>query len=338
MYFRITEMRKIGIIGNGSWATALIKILCDNAQGKSITWWLRNDEDIHFIREFGHNPRYLTDVQIDLDMVQLSNNLNDTINQNDIILLAVPSAFAHDVLKNLPKDIFKDKQIISAIKGVNPETHQIISHYLEGTWSISDANICAVSGPCHAEEVAMEKLSYLTIASTLDAYASDIAELFSCHYIFCKTTEDIYGIEYAAVLKNVYAIACGICHGLGYGDNFQSVLVSASSRETERFLEASHQIHRDVKENAYLGDLLVTAYSQFSRNRTFGNMLGKGYTVKSAQMEMNMIAEGFYATKTMREINDTVEADMPILEAVYNIIYKGAPARRVMKELTSKII
>lgn len=331
-------MRKIGIIGNGSWATALIKILCDNPQGKSITWWLRNDEDINFIKEFGHNPRYLTDVQIELDMVQLSNDLKDTIISNDIILLAVPSAFAHDVLSKLPQDIFKDKHIISAIKGVNPETHQIISHYLEGTWNIPDVNICAVSGPCHAEEVAMEKLSYLTIASTLDSYASDIAELFSCHYIFCKTTEDIYGIEYAAVLKNVYAIACGICHGLGYGDNFQSVLVSASSRETERFLEASHQIHRDVKENAYLGDLLVTAYSQFSRNRTFGNMLGKGYTVKSAQMEMNMIAEGFYATKTMREINDTVCADMPILEAVYNIIYKGAPARRVMKELTSKII
>jgi glycerol-3-phosphate dehydrogenase (NAD(P)+) len=184
----------------------------------------------------------------------------------------------------------------------------------------------------------MEKLSYLTFASTNEALATRICELLTCRYIYGKTTTDIYGIEYAAVLKNVYAIACGICHGLGYGDNFQSVLVSSSSRETERFLEESHQTHRDVKENAYLGDLLVTAYSQFSRNRTFGNMLGKGYTVKSAQMEMNMVAEGYYATKTMREVNEDVKADMPILDAVYDIIYNHQPSKKVMMELTRKII
>lgn len=331
-------MRKIGIIGNGSWATALIKILSDNASEKRIEWWLRQPDDIAFIKEFGHNPRYLTDVNIQLQKVVLNSNLLETIHNNDILLLAVPSAFVHQVLSSLPKNCFDGKQIISAIKGVNPETHQIISHYFEDSWQVPSDSICAISGPCHAEEVAMEKLSYLTIASTSERLAKDISELLACHYIFCKTTEDIYGIEYAAVLKNVYAIACGICHGLGYGDNFQSVLVSASSRETERFLEASHQIHRDVKENAYLGDLMVTAYSQFSRNRTFGNMLGKGYTVKSAQMEMNMIAEGFYATKTMREINDNVRADMPILDAVYAIIYKQANARMVMKELSGKII
>lgn len=331
-------MRKIGIIGNGSWATALIKILCDNPLGKSITWWLRNPDDIGFIREFGHNPRYLTDVVIDEDKVSLGDNLEAIIRESDILLLSVPSAFVHNVLKNLPTDVFEGKKIISAVKGVNPETHQIISHYLEGVWNVPSDDICAISGPCHAEEVAMEKLSYLTIASSSDTLANEIAEFLSCHYIYCKTTEDIYGIEYAAVLKNVYAIACGICHGLGYGDNFQSVLVSASSRETERFLESGHQIHRDVKENAYLGDLLVTAYSQFSRNRTFGNMLGKGYTVKSAQMEMNMVAEGFYATKTMKEINENVKAEMPILDAVFDIIYNGAPARRIMKDLTKRII
>lgn len=331
-------MRKIGIIGNGSWATALIKILSDNGSEKSINWWLRNPDDVNFIKDFGHNPRYLTDVQIDLKKVSLSVDLATTIRNNEVILLAVPSAFVNDVLKDLPEGIFKDKFIISAVKGVNPETHQIISHYFEGSWHVKSDRICAISGPCHAEEVAMEKLSYLTVASESESFANDIAASLNCHYIYCKTTEDIYGIEYAAVLKNVYAIACGICHGLGYGDNFQSVLVSASSRETERFLEAGHQIHRDVKENAYLGDLLVTAYSQFSRNRTFGNMLGKGYTVKSAQMEMNMIAEGFYATKTMKEINDNVQADMPILDAVYEIIYQGSNARRVMKELSAKII
>jgi glycerol-3-phosphate dehydrogenase (NAD(P)+) len=330
--------KKIGIIGNGSWATALIKILCDNHVEKSMTWWLRNPEDVSFIQTYKHNPRYLTDVSIDLGKISLSNDIHETIAANDILLIAVPSAFVHDVLKLVDPSEFKGKTIVSAVKGVNPETHQIISHYFESTWNVPANRISAISGPCHAEEVAMEKLSYLTIASTDETLASGICDLLTCRYIYGKTTTDIYGIEYAAVLKNVYAIACGICHGLGYGDNFQSVLVSSSSRETERFLEESHQTHRDVKENAYLGDLLVTAYSQFSRNRTFGNMLGKGYTVKSAQMEMNMIAEGYFATKTMKEVNDEVKADMPILDAVYDIIYNHLQARKVMMELTRKII
>lgn len=331
-------MRKIGIIGSGSWATALIKILSDNKVEKEMNWWIRKEEDMQFISEFKHNPRYLSDVHINPTLVHLKSSLEDTIRENDIILIAIPSAFVHAVLQELPSDIFNGKFILSAIKGVNPETHQIISHYFETSWNLPSNNIVAVSGPCHAEEVAMEKLSYLTLAGTDQTLAEEISALLSCHYIYTKTTNDIYGIEYAAVLKNVYAIACGICHGLGYGDNFQSVLVSAASRETERFLEASHQTHRDVKENAYLGDLLVTAYSQFSRNRTFGNMIGKGYTVKSAQMEMNMVAEGYYATKTMKEVNETVQADTPILDAVYNIIYNKIPARKIMEELTRKII
>jgi glycerol-3-phosphate dehydrogenase (NAD(P)+) len=330
--------KKIGIIGNGSWATALIKILCDNQVDKSLTWWLRNAEDVNFIQTYKHNPRYLTDVSMDLGKISLSNDIHETIAANEILLIAVPSAFVHDVLKVVDPSEFKGKTIVSAVKGVNPETHQIISHYFETTWNVPANRISAISGPCHAEEVAMEKLSYLTIASTDETLATEICDLLTCRYIYGKTTNDIYGIEYAAVLKNVYAIACGICHGLGYGDNFQSVLVSYSSRETERFLEESHQTHRDVKENAYLGDLLVTAYSQFSRNRTFGNMLGKGYTVKSAQMEMNMIAEGYFATKTMKEVNEEVKADMPILDAVYDIIYKHMQARKVMMELTRKII
>jgi glycerol-3-phosphate dehydrogenase (NAD(P)+) len=331
-------MKKIGIIGNGSWATALIKILSDNPVEKQLTWWIRNEEDKKFIESYGHNPRYLTDVQVKMNMLKLELDLKSVIQNNDILLIAVPSAFVDDVLKDLPKDIFKNKTLISAVKGVNPETHQIISHYFETAWEVPSDNICAISGPCHAEEVAMEKLSYLTIASLNQEFSKEVSDLIEGRYIFSKTTEDIYGIEYSAVLKNVYAIACGICHGLGYGDNFQSVLVSASSRETERFLEASHEIHRDVKENAYLGDLLVTAYSQFSRNRTFGNMLGKGYNVKSAQLEMNMVAEGYFATKTMKEVNEKIAAYMPILDAFYDIIYNGKNARKTMKELTQKII
>lgn len=331
-------MAKIGIIGSGSWATALIKILSDNPVRKHLNWHLRKKEDITLIKEFGHNPRYLTDVHMDFEKVHLYDDLLQVVRENEILLIAVPSAFIHQMLETLPPGVFHGKKILSAVKGVNPGTHQVISHYFEETWGCSSDDVAAVSGPCHAEEVAMEKLSYLTIASTNRELAETCASLLCTHYIYTKTTNDIYGIEYAAVLKNVYAIACGICHGLGYGDNFQSVLVSAASRETECFLDAGHQIHRDVKENAYLGDLLVTAYSQFSRNRTFGNMLGKGYTVKSAQLEMNMIAEGFYATKTMKEVNEKIQAETPILDAVYDIIYKNRPARSVMRELTKKII
>jgi glycerol-3-phosphate dehydrogenase (NAD(P)+) len=329
---------KIGIIGNGSWATALLKILCDNEIPKEINWWLRHQDDIDFVKKHLHNPRYLTDMHVELNKVNLENELEKVIDMSDYLVLAVPSAFVHSTLKQCDISLFKDKVIISAVKGVNSETHQIISHYFETVWNIDSKNIAAIAGPCHAEEVAMEKLSYLTIASSDEALAQKISNLLDCHYILTKTSDDIYGIEYASVLKNVYAIACGICHGLGYGDNFQSVLVSASIREIETFLDACVLTHRDVKSNAYLGDLLVTAYSQFSRNRTFGNMLGKGYNVKSAQLEMNMIAEGYYATKTMNEINSEIKANMPILEAVYDIIYNQVSAKNRMHELTKALI
>ncbi len=332
------DLRQIAVIGNGSWATALIKIMCDSGEQLKITWALRNEDDTVFMHKYGHNPRYLTDVRIDFNKVILTTDTQNAIESADTVLIAVPSAFVHSVLKELPENIFKNKIVLSAVKGVIPETHQIISHYLKDTWKVDNDQIAAVSGPCHAEEVAMEKLSYLTLATTGDTTASTLEKLLTCHYIFCKTTTDIDGIEYSSVLKNVYAIACGICHSLGYGDNFQAVLVSNAAKEIERFLDASHQTHRDVKENAYLGDLLVTAYSQFSRNRTFGAMLGKGYTVTSAQMEMNMIAEGFYATKSMFEINETVKAEMPILNAVYDIIYNHLSARKTMVELTKALI
>ncbi len=333
-----TIMKKIAVIGNGSWATALIKIMSDSNAPVTIQWALRKEEDVNFIHTYGHNPRYLADVRLNFDKLTINNNLVETVKGADVVLIAVPSAFVHSVLSELDRDAFKDKIILSAVKGVIPETHQIISHYLQDSWGVKKENIAAVSGPCHAEEVAMEKLSFLTVASSDDNTAQGLAEILTCHYIHCKTTSDIDGIEYSSVLKNIYAIACGICHSLGYGDNFQAVLVSSASREIERFLDASHQTHRDVKENAYLGDLLVTAYSQFSRNRTFGAMLGKGYNVKSAQMEMNMIAEGYYATKTMHDINEEVKADMPILNAVFDIIYNHASTKRTMAGITEQLV
>ena len=241
-------------------------------------------------------------------------------------------------LQELPKDIFKSKKVASSIKGIIPETFQVIGHYMLETWGLNKENLAVITGPCHAEEVALEKLSYLTVASLNQDLATLLATMIKGRFIQTKVTDDVFGVEYAAVLKNVYAIACGICHGLGYGDNFQAVLVSKSSQEMERFLDDCHEQHRDVKENAYLGDLLVTAYSQFSRNRTFGNMLGKGYTVKSAQMEMSMVAEGYYSTKTMQQINEKVGTDMPILSAVNEIIYNRKSPRKTFKDLEPLLI
>lgn len=327
----------IAVIGGGSWATALVKILSENSNLK-IDWWMRNEQAIEHIKNYNHNPNYISSVQFDTQQVAPTSDLVKVVDRNDIIILATPAAFLSEQLKPLKKDAFDNKYVISSIKGIIPETFQVIGHYLQESWGVSDEFLGVITGPCHAEEVALEKLSYLTIASLNTKLASLVATLLEGRYIKTKQTNDVFGVEYAAVLKNVYAIACGICHGLGYGDNFQAVLVSKATIEMEQFLIDCHEQIRDVKENAYLGDLLVTAYSQFSRNRTFGNMLGKGYSVRSAQMEMNMIAEGFYSTKTMYEINKKVGTEMPILSAVYDIIYNKQSPRKTFKDLEPLLI
>jgi glycerol-3-phosphate dehydrogenase (NAD(P)+) len=329
--------KSIAVIGGGSWATALVKIFSENSD-ITVDWWMRNQDAVDHIKNYRHNPNYISSVQFDLTQVKPSTNLLKVVSSNDIIVLATPAAFLNQQLQKLPKDIFKTKKVASSIKGIIPETFQVIGHYMLETWGLDKENLAVITGPCHAEEVALEKLSYLTVASLNEDLAYTLASMIKGRYIQTKVTDDVFGVEYAAVLKNVYAIACGICHGLGYGDNFQAVLVSKSSQEMERFLDDCHEQHRDVKENAYLGDLLVTAYSQFSRNRTFGNMLGKGYTVKSAQMEMNMVAEGYYSTKTMQQINEKIGTDMPILTAVNEIIYNKKSPRKTFKDLEPLLI
>jgi len=327
----------IAVIGGGSWATALVKILTENSTIR-VDWWMRNEDAIEHIKIHKHNPNYISSVQFDLNKVTPTSDLEYTIANNDIIILATPAAFLATQLDGLPKDSFKGKYIASSIKGIIPETFQVVGHYMVDNWGLPEENLAVITGPCHAEEVALEKLSYLTVASLNQTLAELLAKMIEGRFIKTKITDDVFGVEYAAVLKNVYAIACGISHGLGYGDNFQAVLVSKASSEMERFLDDCHEQHRDVKENAYLGDLLVTAYSQFSRNRTFGNMLGKGYTVKSAQMEMNMIAEGYYSTKTMHEINQKIGTEMPILNAVNDIIYERKSPRQTIKNLESHLV
>ena len=323
---------KIAVIGGGSWATAIVKMLLNNCA--SVHWWIRNKTVVEHIKQFKHNPNYLTSVELNVSQLVLSENLKETIKNADILVMAVPSAFLNDALVGLTEADFKNKYIFSAIKGIVPSHNLIVGEFFNQVYNVSIGNIGVITGPCHAEEVAMEKLSYLTIASQNANIAGYVASQLNCRYIRTTVSDDIFGTEFSSVLKNVFAIASGICHGLGYGDNFQAVLISNAIQEIKNFVDKVHPIDRDIKSSAYLGDLLVTAYSQFSRNRTFGNMIGKGYSVKSAQMEMNMIAEGYYGVKCIYEINKQYKVEMPITRAVYNILYENFSPTIEIKILT----
>ena len=328
---------KVAMIGGGSWATAIIKMLSDNVAQKEIYWWMRSQESIAHLQKYRHNPNYLSSVEIRIPEANISADLPSVIDKADYIILNVPAAFLKETLNAITPAQLKGKKIISAIKGIVPDENLIIGEFLNQKYDIPFEDIVVISGPCHAEEVALEKLSYLTIASVDLELAEAFASLLSTRYIKTNISDDIFGTEYAAVLKNIYAVASGICHGVGYGDNFQAVLISNAIREINRFVAAVHPISRDIKESAYLGDLLVTAYSQFSRNRTFGNMIGKGYTVKSAQLEMNMIAEGYYAANCMHIINKKYKVDMPISRAVYAVLYEKHSPHIEMRLLTEQL-
>ena len=324
----------ISVIGGGSWATAIVKILSNNVS--KIHWWVRSNETAEFIRKYKHNPNYLSDVEIDLSKIEIETDLKKAITSSDLIILAVPSAFLKNTLEKITSDDFKGRAVFSAIKGIIPDDLLIIGDFLNQKIGIPVNQIGVITGPCHAEEVAMERLSYLTIASQNKDTASRLATIMSCRYIKTSVSDDIYGTEYSAVLKNVIAIASGICHGVGYGDNFQAVLISNAIQEIERFVKAVHPVDRDIKDSAYLGDLLVTAYSSFSRNRMFGTMVGKGYSVKFAQLEMNMIAEGYYATKCIYELNKKYNVNIPITNAVYHVLYEKIAPRIEMKLLSDQ--
>lgn len=331
------KQNKILIVGGGSWATANVKMLTDNVVPKEIFWWMRNAETVEHIHKFGHNPNYLSSVEVKVSPENISTNLKALLSGVDMILLNVPAAFLKEAMADINAEDLIGKKIISAIKGIVPDENLIIFEYLSKAYNITADNFAVLSGPCHAEEVALEKLSYLTVASGDAELAAEFAGMINTRYIKTITSDDIWGTEYAAVLKNIYAIASGICHAVGYGDNFQSVLISNAIRELMRFVDAVHPIDRDIKESAYLGDLLVTAYSQFSRNRTFGNMIGKGYTVKSAQLEMNMVAEGYYAVNCLHQINKQYKVNIPICEAVYAILYEKQSPVFEMKQLAEKL-
>ena len=327
----MNENLKFAVIGGGSWATAIAKMLCVNLD--EICWYMRNDAAIDHLKTYKHNPNYLSSVEFDPSKLKLTNNINEAIEYADYLIFAIPSAFLSVELEKLEVSL-KDKIIFSAIKGIVPETSLIVGEHFHVKYDIPYYNIGVITGPCHAEEVALERLSYLTIACGDEEKAQTVADRLSGNYIKTKITDDIIGTEYAAMLKNIYAVAAGIAHGLGYGDNFQSVLMSNAIREMKQFIKKVHKMKRNINDSAYLGDLLVTGYSIFSRNRTFGNMIGKGYTVKSAMMEMCMVAEGYYATKSAYKLNQGYEAKTPIIDAVYAVLYEGKNPKVVFRKLT----
>ena len=330
----MNEQKKIAVFGGGSWATAIVKMLTENKD--TIGWYMRNELAIDHIKENQHNPNYLQSAELNAKKLDLSNDINFMVESYDVLIFAIPSAFLMSELKKLTASL-DNKIIFSAIKGIVPETGLIIGEHFNKEYSVPLENIGVITGPCHAEEVAMERLSYLTIACQDEEKAEFISNSLKSWYIKTKISDDIIGTEYAAMLKNIYAVAAGIAHGLGYGDNFQSVLMSNAIREMKRFIKKVHKMKRNINDSAYLGDLLVTGYSLFSRNRQFGNMVGKGYTVKSAQMEMSMIAEGYYATKSAYKMKEENGAKTPIIDTVYSILYENKNPKKEFSKLTDNL-
>lgn len=325
---------KVAVFGGGSWATAIVKMLCENVD--QVGWYMRNTTAIDYIKEHSHNPNYLTSIEFNNKHLVLSDDFNAMVSEADVLIFAIPSAFLNAELSKLTLSL-KDKTVFSAIKGIVPETGLIVGEHLHEIYKIPYDQIGVITGPCHAEEVALERLSYLTIACQDEKKAKILSDCLTSDYIFCKTSDDIIGTEYAAMLKNIYAIAAGIAHGLGYGDNYQAVLMSNAVREMKRYIKKVHKMKRNINNSAYLGDLLVTGYSTFSRNRMFGNMIGKGYTVKSAMMEMKMVAEGYYAVKPAYEMNQINGAKTPIIDAVYSVVYEGKSPKKHFKILSEHL-
>jgi|TARA_B110000240_G_C13438980_1_gene427201 glycerol-3-phosphate dehydrogenase (NAD(P)+) len=330
----MSDQKKIAVIGGGSWATAIVKILSENIE--TVGWYMRNRAAIEHIKKNNHNPNYLRAADVYASQLDLSSDINRIVANYDVLIFAIPSAFLMSELEKLKKPL-KNKIVFSAIKGIVPETGLIVGEHFHKEYGIPFDNIGVITGPCHAEEVAMERLSYLTIACQNEDNAKLMSSSLKSWYIKTKISDDIIGTEYAAMLKNIYAVAAGIAHGLGYGDNFQAVLMSNAIREMKRFIKKVHQMKRNINNSAYLGDLLVTGYSTFSRNRQFGSMVGKGYTVKSAQMEMSMIAEGYYATNSAFKMKEKNGANTPIINAVFNVLYNNKDAKKEFKKLTNKL-
>ena len=328
-------MKKVfGVLGGGSWGTALVKILSENCD--KINWYVRNQENVDYINKFKSNSNYLNSVSLKINKINVSASIKDVTKNSEILVLAIPSPFLNSELKKIDNLII-DKHIFSALKGVVPDSHLVVSEHLNQKYGVPLSNIGIITGPCHAEEVALEKLSYLTVASQDAQIGQFVKKSLQTKFINSKFSEDSLGVEYAAMLKNIYALVAGVSNGLGYGDNFQSVLISNSVQEMKKFIKTIYKVKRDINGSEYLGDLLVTSYSSFSRNRTLGNMIGRGYTISSAISEMNMISEGYYATKNAYEIGLKNKTKFKIIETAYEILYNGRSPKKCFKDLSEKL-
>lgn len=335
---------QFGILGSGSWATALAKLLTDN--GNTINWWIRNKETIAHFQSKKNNPHYVSSAIFNTEQLNLNNHIKEVVNNSDVLVIAIPSAFTEDVLQQLPANAFEGKKIVSAIKGILPTENILLNEYLHKHFHVQLENYFTVLGPCHAEEVAAKKLSYLTFSGIDENATKQIATHFETDYLNTVINHDIFGVQYAAILKNIYALGAGIAHGLEYGDNFLSVYIANAADEMVAFLRRLVWNNETIEEqrkinyaaSVYLGDLLVTCYSLYSRNRTFGNMIGKGYSVKAAQLELNMIAEGYFASKCINKTNKTVQAEIPIATTIYNILWNHLPAENGFKEIEKLLV
>ena len=323
----------VAIIGSGSWATALAKIVMHNAS--EINWHIRKQETIDEFVEIRRNPNHLEWAYFDVSRIHFSADLNTVIEQSDILVLAVPSPYLKQSLDEITVDM-SQKMVISAVKGMIPDDNLLVTEYMHQHFNIPEENLGVIAGPCHAEEIALERLSYLTVGCKDIDKAREWSRLFDTPYVRTTPSQDVEGLEYASVMKNIYAIAAGMCKSLHYGDNFLAVMLTNAMHEMIRFAKAKSDIPRDITDSCYLGDVLVTAYSNFSRNRQFGQMIGMGYSVKAAQTEMEMVAEGYYGTKAIWLANQDVQVDLPIVEAVYQILYNRKSAKNTIKELTKK--
>lgn len=333
----MTEEKKtaVTIVGSGSWATAMAMVLTSN--GNSVTWYIDRPEIFRHLRRYHHNPHYLTSLMFDPNLITAVDDINDAVRSSDIIILVTPAAFLRAELEGLDDEAFEGKTVCTGIKGIVPDYNSVVGEYIHTRYYVPYDDIVIITGPSHAEEVAMEKLTYLTIASPGREKAEKVAALFSNRWIMTIISSDIFGTEYAAVMKNIYAIAAGIAHGMGYGDNFIAVLLANSAGEMRRFVEAISPDNRDITDSPYLGDLLVTGYSQFSRNRALGHMIGKGYSVRNALMEMTQVAEGYYASKCINEVKDRVGVDIPIASMVYRVLYQNNSPAQEMRSLSKKL-
>ncbi|MCQ2340952.1 MAG: NAD(P)H-dependent glycerol-3-phosphate dehydrogenase [Paludibacteraceae bacterium] len=327
-------MSRVAILGSGSWATALAKIVMTNEQ--EINWYIRRPEAIEAFIKQGQNPGYLSNAHFDTSRIHFSSDINEIVSASDTMILAIPSPYVKQTTNKIKRSL-KNKTIITAVKGMIPDENMIVTDYLVQKFHMSPDQLAVIAGPCHAEEIALERLSYLTIGSTNRNKAQEVAKLLATDYVKTCTSDDVIGLEYSSVMKNIYAIAAGMCQSLRYGDNFQSVLIANALQEIQRFAQAIHTAHRDIDASGYLGDVLVTAYSKFSRNRQFGQMVGMGYSVKAAQLEMNMIAEGYYGTRCIHIANQSMQVNLPIVDAMYAVLYEHQSPTIVIQELTQKL-